>query len=436
MKGQSLLSILILIGVILVLGFEAVSLSKSGISDSGSPTGDSKSLREYASQLKANQLYEKSAEVYDDYLARAPISDKEKANIDFNTGKMLLDQVGDAEAALAHFLRVTHLYSEIDPEIKKESRKLSAQCLEVLGRSGAAERELVQASKLGTEGATDEESVDAKDILATIGTRVTVTRNDFDEVWKEIPPQIRQQQFPGKDGKEQLLQEMVASKLFAEAARRKGYDRDPQLRRRIQTLEESLLANQLLQEEVAGKVGISDSDLQLFYEANKAHYADPPSVDVAHILLADATQAEAALAEIEAGSPFEEVAKSRSLDPMTKDKGGSLGTLRQNPPALVGEPPVNPLDISIPGLGKEPAVVEAAFALSEIGEISRPIQSARGFHLIKVSDRTDAVEKNFEETRPLIERDVRQRKQQERQSELVAELMKAHKVRVHRERLN
>lgn len=436
MKGQSVLLTLILIAVLASVGLQCYVLANRTPSAEGASATDPESLREFASQLKANQLYMRSAEVYDDYLAVAPIGESEKANIDFNTGKMLLDQVGDAEGALAHFLRVTHLYSETDPEIAKEARKLSAECLEALGRSGAAERELVQATKLGASEATQETAVNDQDILATIGSRVSISRNDFEETWKEIPPQMREQQFPGEEGKEQFLREMVASKLYAEAARRKGYDRDPQLRRRVQTLEESLLANQLLREEVLDKVEISDSDLQIFHEANKAHYADPASVEVAHILLTDATQAQAAFVEIESGSPFEEVAKSRSLDTATKDKGGSLGTLRLQTPSLVGEPPVDPLDISIPGVGKEGALVEAAFHLSEIGEVTGPIRSSRGYHLLQLKNRTEAKEKDFTEARPFVERDLRARKQKERQAELVAELMKAHKVKVHEERLN
>ncbi|MCA9417442.1 MAG: peptidyl-prolyl cis-trans isomerase [Candidatus Omnitrophica bacterium] len=436
MKGQSLLLTLILIGVLAVVGLQVYSLTGAHSLSSGSDSGDTESLRDFASQLKANQLYEKSAEVYDEYVKGAKIPDSEKANIDFNTGKMLLDQVGDSEEALARFLRVTHLYSDVDPEIKKEARKLSAQCLEDLGRSGAAERELVAATELGAKEATEETEIDEQDVLATIGKRVSITRNDFDEVWKEIPPQMRQQQFAGQEGKQRILQEMVANKLFAEAARRKGYDRDPQFRRRIQTMEDSLLANKLMQEEVAGKVNLSDSDLQIFYEANKQHYADPTTVEIAHILLPDVESALAALDDIKSGSTFEEVAKAKSIDDTSKDKGGRLGVLRQQSPGLVGEPPVDPLDIPVPGLGKVRPLVEAAFGMSEGDGVGGPIESERGYHLLKLLNRTEGKEKDFAAAKPMVERDLRAKKQEERQAELVEELMKAHKVRVHEERLN
>lgn len=401
----------------------------------GGSTEDPEKIREYASQLKANQLYEKSAEAYDRYVAVSNRPEAEKANIDFNTGTMLLDQVGDAEEALARFLRVTHLYSEADPKIKKEARRLAAECLEKLGRSGAAERQLIEATRLQPKDSTAEEKTGEADILASIGDRVSITRNDFEEVWKEIPQEVRQREFAGAEGKRRFLQEMVASKLYSEAARRKGYDRDPQLRRRLQTLEESFLANRLLQEEIAAKVTLSDSDLRIYFEANKAHYAVPETFEAAHILLADASSALAARAAVESGSAFEEVAKNLSLDASARENGGKLGLIRKPNPALVGDPPIDPLEVSIPGVGKERALAEAIFSLGEDGEIAGPIQTGRGFHLIQLIGRTEAVEQDFERAKPFVERDLRARKEREMQAELAAELTKIHKVRVHEERL-
>lgn len=392
-------------------------------------------IRDYAAALKANQLYTKAAENYDLYLSRANLSDAERAKVDFNTANMLLDQLGDAEGALAHFLRVTDLYEEVDPQIVKESRKLSAECLEKLGRAGAAEQALVEASKLKTGDATGEVKVEEKDVLATIGDRVTLSRTEFEEAWKSIPPQSRNQMYAGEDGREKFLQEMLSMRLFAEAARRKGMDRDPEVQRRRRSVEESLLASKLYQSEVTGKVSLSDADMKLFYEAHKDHYKEPASVEVAHILTADATRCLEAKAAIEKGSPFAEVAKQFSTDPRTKDNGGKLGKLQQARLPLEKKEGFDPLDIMVPGIGKSRDFATAAFSIAEVGQLAGPVKTEKGTHLITLLSKTPEADKSFEDVRDQVDSEFRQQREEERRAELVAELMKAHQVRVYANRL-
>jgi peptidyl-prolyl cis-trans isomerase C len=392
-------------------------------------------LRDYAALLKSNQLYAKAAEAYDQYLAVGDLSDAEKAKVDFNTASMLLDQVGDYEGALAHFLRVTSLYQGVDAQLVKEARKLSAECLEKLGRAGAAEHQLIESSKLKVGQATAETAVEEKDILATIGKRISITRADFDEAWKEIPQTIREQQFAGDEGRGKLLNELVSMRLFAEAARRKGLDRDPDIQRRRRQIEESLLSSKLFQTEVNGKVATPDSDLKLFYEAHLEHYQDTASVEIAHILTSDATQALAAKALIDHGSSFADVAKAHSQDTRTKENGGRLGKVQLARVPLEKPSNFDPYEVAIPGIGKERALVDSAFGLSDIGSVTGPVKTGRGYHLIQLISKTQAVQKTLEDARHQVESELRAQREEERKAELLAELMKAHEVKVYASRL-
>ncbi len=436
MKRQETLTWLVLLFVVVLLCLVGYQIrSKAGGGSSQEAASGVEKIRDYAAALKANQLYTKAAEHYDLYLSRASLTDQEKAKIDFNTANMLLDQVGDAEGALAHFLRVTDLYQGVDTQIVKESRKLAAECLEKLGRAGAAEHALVEASKLKTEGATQEAKVEEKDILATIGDRITISRAEFEEAWKSVPQHSRDQMYGGEEGREKFLQEMLSMRLFAEAAKRKGMDRDPEIQRRKRSVEEGLLASKLYQSEIAAKVELSEPDMKLFYEAHKDHYKEPASVEVAHILTSDATRCLEAKAVIEKGSPFAEVAKKFSTDARTKDNGGKIGKLQQARLPLEKKEGFDPLDIPVPGIGKSKEFVSAAFSIAEVGQLIGPVKTDKGFHLITLLAKTPEADKSFEDSRNQIDMEFRQQREEQRRAELVAELMKAHQVRVYANRL-
>jgi len=88
-------------------------------------------------------------------------------------------------------------------------------------------------------------------------------------------------------------------------------------------------------------------------------------VNASHILVKTEEQANAVLKEIEAGKSFEQFAKEKSLCPSGK-KGGSLGWFSHG--QMVRE------------------FEKAAFSLKK-GEISRPVKTQFGWHIIKVKDR-------------------------------------------------
>lgn len=435
MKGGTGWLILILMSLLVILGIQAAILLGGTVTPPSTESGGDR-LRDYAATLKANQLYAQSAEAYDEYLSQSSLADSEKAKIDFNTGSMLLDQGGDPEEALARFLRVTDLYEGVDTAILKQSRRLAAECLEKLGRSGSAEQKLIESTRLVKE-ATQEvvQTPEESEILARIGQRVAITRSEFEEEWKRIPLQLKQAQFEGEKGKEQFLQELLGMRLYAEAARRKGLDRDPDIQRRLRTLEESVLSSLLMQKEVSEKIQTPESDLNLFYEAHKARYHAPGSVEAAHILVADPTQATAAKAAIDAGSSFEQVAAAFSLDERTKMQGGKLGILNEAPVPLDNAVGFDPTDVVIPGLGKANGLTRVLFGNAEIGSVTGPIQSELGYHFALISNRTPAKPKTFEEARPEVERDLRAMREEERRKELLGELMRTHEVKIYATRL-
>ncbi len=148
---------------------------------------------------------------------------------------------------------------------------------------------------------------------------------------------------------------------------------------------------------LAHKTEISEEELRHAYESDQSRFGQPERRQVRHILLpippgADEAASAAVLAEIEAvrkriegGEPFDQVAQEVSKDPGSAAQGGSLGEIER-------------------GL-MDPAFDEAAFSLQP-GELSQPVKTRFGYHLIEVQSVTPASVKPFEEVRDQLRAEV------------------------------
>lgn len=127
---------------------------------------------------------------------------------------------------------------------------------------------------------------------------------------------------------------------------------------------------------------VTEEDLKAYYEANPDKFATTPKqVQASHILLPTKEEAEAVLAELKAGKDFATLAKEKSQDPGSKDKGGDLGFF---------------------GMGQMNEGFEtAAFAMKK-GEMSEVVEAESGFHIIKVTDIKEAVVPAYDEVKDKV----------------------------------
>jgi len=146
-------------------------------------------------------------------------------------------------------------------------------------------------------------------------------------------------------------------------------------------------------------VQVTDQDLQKAYDERKMMYQVPEQVDVRHILISTQngkhTDAEALKIaqdvekQAKAGADFASLAKKYSDDPGSKDNGG----LYKN---VVRKQMVPEFD-------------QAAFSLKP-GEISDPVKTTFGYHILKVDAHRQAQTKPLEEVKPELEQAVKQEK--------------------------
>ncbi|GMQ95719.1 MAG: SurA N-terminal domain-containing protein [Gammaproteobacteria bacterium] len=152
---------------------------------------------------------------------------------------------------------------------------------------------------------------------------------------------------------------------------------------------------------IAAGIDVGDEELRAAYERRKADFQTPEQREASHIMLAledGADEATVAAArerllefkkQIEGGASFEELAREYSEDPGSSEQGGSLGRI---------------------GRGTlDPAFEDAAFKLA-VGEISDPVRSAFGLHLIRVDAINASKLPSFDEVRDQMRTEFRNNK--------------------------
>ena len=138
------------------------------------------------------------------------------------------------------------------------------------------------------------------------------------------------------------------------------------------------LRDNALRGEIVGVIVPTDDQLAEYMEANISQYDEPERIHASHILIADEAVAQDLYEQLVAGANFASLASEYSVDAGTKDQGGDLDWFERG--QMVSE------------------FEDAAFAL-EVGEISEPVQTSYGYHIIKLIDQEAAYTPTLDEVK-------------------------------------
>ncbi|WGG46612.1 peptidylprolyl isomerase [Rossellomorea sp. DA94] len=162
---------------------------------------------------------------------------------------------------------------------------------------------------------------------------------------------------------EKIKGQYDSEEAFNEALASSGSDLDS-VKENIKTY---LLTEKLLKD----RVKITDDQIKEYFEANKDTFAQKEQVEASHILVDDEKTAQEVKKKLDDGGDFAELAKEYSTDTSNADSGGELGYF-----------------------GKGEMVTEfddKAFSMKK-GEISEPVKTEFGYHIIKVTGKKEAKE--------------------------------------------
>lgn len=213
------------------------------------------------------------------------------------------------------------------------------------------------------------------------------------------------QRFSSQEGLNILSDELVNQELILQDAKEKGYDQEEEFKTEVQKVIDNMLKNYAMHK-IFQEVEVNDAEVDKYYEENKETIFSPTTYTASHILVEDEAKANQILDEINAGLGFAEAAIKYSIDP-SKANGGSLGSF---PKGVMVEEFQNALD------------------QLEIGEISKPVKSQFGYHIIKLDDKT-TVDTNYNQIKDQVRNTYEMKKRQDKYLEKVAELSKKAEVK-------
>lgn len=197
-------------------------------------------------------------------------------------------------------------------------------------------------------------------VLAAVGGQ-DITEADLALAAEELANEL--QSVPADQRRAFLLTVLIDMKLMAGAARQDGLADTEDFARRLAYLEDQALRREFFNDIVETRV--TDQAVEAAYDELVADFAPEPEVRARHILVETQEEANDIRAEIEGGREFADAAAEYGTDG-TRGTGGDLGYF---------------------GAGMMvPQFEEAAFAL-DIGELSQPVESQFGWHVILLEDR-------------------------------------------------
>lgn len=214
---------------------------------------------------------------------------------------------------------------------------------------------------------------------------VVIARATLPQQYQQLPPEVLYDAIV-----EQLIQQSALQQAFG--------DEVPQrVALSLENERRQLLAGEEIEKIMAGAA--SDADLKAAYDSAYGEGYEAREFNAAHILLETEEEAKAIKAELDGGADFAALAKEKSTGP-SGPNGGDLGWFEKG--MMV------------------PAFEEAVLAL-EPGQVSDPVQTQFGWHVIVLNDSRVKAPPAFEDVREELAGELRQKAVADRVDALVAE---------------
>ena len=384
-------------------------------------------VRQLAGKLAQRNLHVRAAQVWRDYLSRSELTDAERARTLYQIAT-LLEKAGLCDEAIEFYYR-SETVAEIN-ELKPQINAHIKECFEKLGKFSALRYEMMDRTSLEAAPAAG-----AK-IVAEIGPE-KITEADLDamiedNIANQLEPmaafmsaeQLNEQkkrmleQFKTPQAKQQYLQSWLAEEVLYRQALQEELTDKPEARKLIDQLTRSALSRLVMNNELASKINITETDIQTYYTANKDEFVDPSRATISHILLDDEDKAKDLLGRIGGGEDFAELAKEFSKDADTKDKGGRIETEVQE-------------GSHVPGIGTEAELNKKIFAIESPQVLDEPFKTEKGWEIVKVETLIPQRQKQLDEVRQQVMSMLTNQKSQDVQRDLIEQLMDKHNVIVH-----
>jgi peptidyl-prolyl cis-trans isomerase C len=258
-----------------------------------------------------------------------------------------------------------------------------------------------------------ESSGDSQPVARIDDTVITVA--DVQERISKMAPFPRGR-YVSLEKKKEMLDNLIRVEVMAKEAEKRGYDQDPEVLR----VKKQQMISKFLQKDFESKLRVEDvpdADVQKYYGEHPEEFNRPDEVRVSQILLKDKAKADKVVAEARAADKndpkvFRELVNKYSEDEDSKPRGGDLTSFDR---ASTIYPKT---------------VVEAAFAMKDIGEISAPVKSDKGYHVLRLTQKRPGFSRPLAEVKRQIQQRLFREMRTKALDSFVADLKKKYSVTV------
>lgn len=149
----------------------------------------------------------------------------------------------------------------------------------------------------------------------------------------------------------------------------------------LSSLKEDIKKNKEIEELLRPSIKITEKEMKEYFNENKDSFAQAAQVKASHILVDDEKTAEEMKEKLDKGEDFATLAKKYSTDTATSESGGELGYFEEG--TMTDE------------------FDKKAFAMKK-GEISDPVKTDYGYHIIKVEDVKEAKQASYKDSKAQV----------------------------------
>ena len=420
----ALLLVLTALGVANLVKNSSLRDSASQVDTSGLSAGQIKQL---ATKLAQRNLHAQAAKVWQDYLAGANLTAAERAKALFQAG-VSLEQAGIYDEAIENYYRseAVAALDELAPQINAHIRdcferigKFSALRYELMDRTGIAKSESAGGELVAEIGA---EKITSAELDALIENAIEnqlspmaafMTVEQLSEQKKKMLDEYKAPQ-----ARRQFLQSWLAQEILYREALEEHLSGKPDIKKLLDELTRGVLSRQLMNQQLASKINITETDLETYYAANKAEFIEPAKARISHILVAEEQQARDLIKRLKDGADFAELAREHSADEATKNSGGRID-----------------VDVAkgshVPVIGDANGLNDRIFSVEAPVVLDEPVKTEKGWEIVRVDGKQAERQKNFDEVRQQVMMMLTDQKRQDVQQSYIKQMMDKYNVIIH-----
>jgi peptidyl-prolyl cis-trans isomerase C len=219
---------------------------------------------------------------------------------------------------------------------------------------------------------------------------VVITAADVQDRINKQSPFVRAR-YSDLEKRKEFLDNLIRFEVMAKEADKRGYGQDPEV---VRVMKQQMISK-FLQKDFETKLRVEDvpdADVERYYREHADEFNRPDEVRVSQIVVKDKARADKLAVEARGQSrtdskAFRDLVTKYSEDEDSKARGGDLTSFARTSTVYPRE------------------LIEAAFALKDVGDVSPPVRTDKGFHVLRLTQRHPGF------SRPLVEvkRQIQQR---------------------------